>query len=116
VTNGNVLGFLAAPDREISLLAVSRAILKVRETGQTYKQIAYALGCSAETISGAVAEQNLLSFDAVARLCYFWPDETSAIHELWGRAKPELTADDHSAAIQYHAAALTRMAEEALPA
>jgi hypothetical protein len=110
MTNGNVLGFLAAPSREISLFGISRAILRVRETGANYKEIAKALECSADTISGAVAEQNLLSFDAVARLCYFWPAETQVIQELWGRAEGVLTADDHAQAIARHTAALAKLA------
>ena len=114
MTDGNVLGFLSAPDRNMSLRAVALALLKVRALdGMTCAKIAHALECSVDTIQAASNEQTLLSFDTIARLAYFFPDQCSPIHELWNRARVALTADDHRAAIEQHTAALCRMVGEA---
>ena len=43
MTGGNVLAFLAAPGREVSLHAISLALLRIRTTGLTYREIAKAL-------------------------------------------------------------------------
>jgi DNA-binding XRE family transcriptional regulator len=110
MTDGNVLGFLCAPDRSMSLRAVSLALLKVRALdGMTCEKIASVLDCSADTVRAASNEDTLLSFDTIARLAYFFPDQCSPIHELWNRARVDLTAEDHSAAIENHTAALLKM-------
>lgn len=84
MTNGNVLGFLAAPDRETSLRAVSMALLKVRSIdGMTCEKLGKLLECSADTVRNASNEETLLSFDHVARLCYLFPDESAPIRQLW---------------------------------
>ena len=106
----NVSGILLAPNRETSLFAISRAMLKIRETGTTFKDIAKVLECSADTISTAVTESHSLTFHDVARLCYFWPDETHFIKELWTRADSDLGPEDHAAAIARHTAALAKLA------
>ena len=113
MTGGNVLGFLFAPDREISLRAVSLALLKVRALdGMTCATVGQALGCSADTIRAASNEETLLSFDAIARLVFLFPDQAAPIHDLWNREPSGLTADDHRAAIEHHTAELLRMARE----
>ena len=92
MTNGNVLGFLSAPCREISLRAISLALLKVRSIdGMTCEKLGKTLECSADTIRNASNEETMLSFDAVARLLYFFPDETGPIRELWGCAEERPT-------------------------
>ena len=108
MTIGNVLGFLAAPDREVSLRAVSLSVLKIRTTGLTYKEIAKAIEVSADTVAGAANEESLLSFDAVARLCYFWPEETAPIQELFGPAPQEPTLGDRLVRIERELAAIRR--------
>ncbi len=79
----NVFGFLAAPSRESSMRAISMALLKVRALdGMTCESIGKLLDCSADTIRNATNEETLLSFDAIARLCYFFPDEAKPVREL----------------------------------
>lgn len=113
MTGGSVLGFLFAPDRESSLRAVSLALLKVRALdGMTCAKVGQALECSADTIRAASNEETLLSFDAIARLVFLFPDQAAPIHDLWNRERPALTAEDHRAAIERHTDALIRMARE----
>jgi hypothetical protein len=113
MTGGNVLGFLFAPDREISLRAVSLALLKVRSLdGMTCAKVGQALGCSADTIRAASNEETLLSFDAIARLVFLFPDQAAPIHDLWNRERVALTADEHKAAIEHHTAELLRLTRE----
>lgn len=75
----HVLGFLAAPDRQMSLRAVSLALLKVRAIdGMTCAKLGEALACSVDTIRAASNEETLLSFDGIARLLYtFSPNSPS---------------------------------------
>ena len=83
MTNGNVFGFLCAPDRECSLRAISLALLKVRALpDMTCEKLGKALDCSADTIRNASNEETLLAFDSVSRLCYFWPDQSAPIRAL----------------------------------
>lgn len=111
MTNGNVLGFLAAPDREDSLRAVSLALLRVLSNPEnTRKKVAKALECSTDTIAGAIAEESLLSFDSIARLGYFFPDEFALVAELWGRATDEPTVEDRVARIERELDAIRREA------
>jgi hypothetical protein len=114
MTNGQVLGFLAAPDRQVSLRAISLALLKVRALdGMTCEKIGNALACSADTIRAASNEETLLSFDTAKRLEYFFPDQCGPIRELTDHAAEEMTAADHRAAIEYHAGQLARLAGDA---
>lgn len=114
MNNGNVLGFLAAPDREMSLRAISLALLKVRALdGMTCEKIANVLACSIDTVRAASNEETLLSFDTAKRLEYFFPEQCGPIRELADRANVDLTAEDHEAAIAHHAAALTKIARTA---
>jgi hypothetical protein len=113
MTGPNVLGFMFAPDRTTSLRAVSLALLKVRAIeGMTCDKLGHALGCCADTVHAASDEKTLMSFDTIARLMHFFPDQCAPIHALWGRDRAELTADDHKAAIEHHAAALARLVRE----
>ena len=96
----HVFGFLAAPDREATLFAISKALLTVRHSGVTYKDIAKALGVSDDTIANAVAESCLLSTDTVLRLCYFFPDHTGAIRDLILPPAQPQTRDDKITSIQ----------------
>jgi hypothetical protein len=113
MTGGSVLGFLFAPDRGSSLRAVSLALLKVRAIdGMTCAKVGQALECSADTIRAASNEETLLSFDAIARLVFLFPDQAQPIHELWNREPSALTAEEHKAAIEHHTAELLRMTRE----
>lgn len=110
MTNGHVLGFLSAPDRQTSLRAISLALLKVRSLdGMTCEKLGKVIECSADTVRAASNEETLLSFDTVKRLQYFFPDQCEPIRELTDHAVKEMTAADHEAAIAFHTAALVRM-------
>jgi len=104
----NVLGFLSAPDREDSLKAVSLAILRIRSRGMTFKEIAKALDCSVDCLANAVAEKNLLSFDAVARLGHFWPEDFAVIAQLWGRGTEAPSLHERVARVQHELNAIQR--------
>lgn len=109
MTNGHVLGFLGAPDRELSLRAVSLALLKVRAIdGMTCAKAGEALKCSADTIRAASNEETMLSFDSVARLLYFFPDESAPIRQLWERAETTLTVAERCARIERDLDAIRR--------
>lgn len=81
----SVLSILAAPCRETSLKAISLALLRVRANneGATWDSIATALDCSPDTVKAARDEKSLLSFDSIARLGYFFPDEFTVVKALW---------------------------------
>ncbi len=109
MTGENVLGYLAAPDRESSLLAISLAILRVRANHRlSYKELAKMLGCSADTVEGAANEKSMLTFDSIARLGYFFPDEFEVVCELWGRGVQQLTVADRVERIERELAAIRR--------
>ena len=110
MTRPNVLGFLAAPDRETTLHAVAIAFGKVRQSGVTYKEMAKVLECCDDTIANAVSEKSLLSFDVVARLCYFWPDHCAAIMQLWAPGVAEPSTADRLDRIEREVLALRRVA------
>jgi plasmid maintenance system antidote protein VapI len=110
MTGGSVPHYLFAPDRDISLRAVSRALLKVRAlSGMTIPKVAEALGCSADTVKDASNEFTLLTFDKIARLVYLFPEQCEPIFELWNREPTALTAEEHRAAIEHHTAELVRL-------
>ncbi|MDE2434708.1 MAG: hypothetical protein KGM49_00475 [Sphingomonadales bacterium] len=114
MTNGHVLGFLAAPDRETSLRAIALALLKVRALdGMNCEKIAQTLACSADTVRAASNEETLLSFDTAQRLEYFFPEQCGTIRELRDHLESQMSAADHRAAIEFHAAALAKIAEAA---
>lgn len=111
MTNGNFLGFLAAPDREITLRAISLALLKIRALdGMTCEKLGNAVGCSADTVRTASNEESLLSFDCIARLLYLFPDESGPIRELWGRAEDAPTVSDRLERIERELDAIRREA------
>lgn len=112
MTNGHVLGFLGAPDRQTSLRAISLALLKVRSLdGMTCEKLGKVLECSADTIRAASNEETLLSYDTAKRLEYFFPEQCGPIRELTEHLGGDLTADDHRAAIEHHARMLAKLAE-----
>lgn len=114
MTSGHVLGFLAAPDRQTSLRAISLVLLKIRALdGMTCEKIGHVLGCSVDTVRAASNEETLLSYDTAKRLEYYFPDQCGPIRELTDHLSEELSAADHRAAIEYHTAALLRMIEVA---
>ena len=106
MTNGHVLGFMGAPDRQTSLRAIALALLKVRALdGMTCEKIGNALACSADTVRAASNEETLLSFDTAKRLEYFFPDQCGPIRELTDHVAEELSAADHRPASLTSAAA-----------
>tara|TARA_R110000868_G_scaffold410473_1_gene698586 strand:+ start:139 stop:474 length:336 start_codon:yes stop_codon:yes gene_type:complete len=110
MTRPNVLAYLAAPDRECSLRAVSLAVVKVRATGATYKEIAQAIDCCADTVAAAANETTLIGADAIFRLCYFWPAETESIRSLLIPVSEAPTMDDRIARIERELAAIRQEA------
>lgn len=113
MTGGSVPHYLFAPDRSMSLLAIARALLKVRTLdGMTLAKVGEALGCSGDTVADASNELTLLSFDKVARLVFLFPDQCGPIFDLWNREPSAKSAEEHRAAIEHHTAALARMATE----
>ena len=111
MTSGNVLGFLAAPDRETSLHAISLVLLKIRATpGMTCEKLGKTLDCSADTVRAASNEETLLSFDTVGRLLYFFPEHCGPIHELWSGAVETPTIADRLERIERELDALRREA------
>ena len=111
MTNGNVLGFLAVPDREDSLRAISLALLKVRAIDtMTCPKLGKLLGCCADTIAKASNEESLLSFDNVARLCFLFPEESRPIRELWERAEDAPSIPDRLERIERELDAIRREA------
>lgn len=111
MTDGQVLGFLAAPDRQMCLHAISKVLLKVRSLdGMTCDKLGKTLECSADSIRHASNEESMLSFDCIARLCYFFPEQCAPVFELWGRAAPALTVADRVDRIERELAAIRREA------
>lgn len=101
MTNGNVLGFLSAPTREVSLRAISLTLLKVRAIeGMTCEKLGKLLECSADTIRNASNEEAMLCFVAIARLLDLFPDESAPIRQLWERGAQAPTADERIARIE----------------
>lgn len=96
----NVFGFLAAPTREATLFAISKALLSIRQTGVTYKDIARALDVSDDTVANAVAENSLLSTDAVLRLCYCFGDHAAPVRDLILAPSEPKTRDEVIVSIQ----------------
>lgn len=83
-TRPNVLGIFAAPSRDDTLKAISKALLRIRsEQGLTCEKIGKALGVSSDTIENATNEKSLLGFEAIALLGFYFPDEFRVIEELW---------------------------------
>lgn len=111
MTNHNVLGFLAVPDREDAVRAISLALLKARSIPEmTCLKLGKLLDCSADTIGTASNEESLLSFDSVARLCYLFPDESKPIRDLWDRAEDAPTVAERLARIERELDAIRREA------
>jgi hypothetical protein len=110
MTGGEVSGFLFAPDREDCLRAISRSLLAVLAIkGVCRKRLARKIHCSKDTIDVGVGEKHLISFETIAALMHEFPGECAPIWALWGRQRPEPTAEDHRAAIEHHTAELVRL-------
>lgn len=99
-----------APEREDCLRAISVALLKVRSLeGVTCEKLAKVLGCSVDTVRAASNEENLLSFEHIATLCHYFPDEAAPIVTiLTGAAQKPLTAAERMDRIGHDLAALRR--------
>lgn len=98
------------PDREDCLRAISVALLKVRALeGVTCEKLAKVLGCSMDTVRAASNEDNLLSFEHIATLCHYFPDEAAPIVALLTGAPPKpLTASERIDRIGNDLAALRK--------
>jgi len=107
----NVFAFLAAPSRDASLFAVAKVVLAVRGLGLTYKEIAKAIDVSPDTIEGAAAEKSLLSFDAVARLCYLFPGEAAPLFDLMRPTREQPTTAERIERIERELSAIRKEAE-----
>ena len=107
----NVLGIFPPPDRDACLHAISRALLRIRsERGLHCAEIAKLADCSADTIENATNEKSLLSFDAVARLGFYFPEEFGVVEALWQcRASQDVTVSEKFDAIHV---ALERLRKE----
>lgn len=81
-----VSGLFPPPDRETSLKAISRALLRIRSNGWSATALGEELGCSADTIEAASNERSLLRFDCIALLAFKFPEEFSFIEQLWSGA------------------------------
>jgi transcriptional regulator with XRE-family HTH domain len=104
-----VSGLFPPPNRETSLHAISRALLRLRANGWSMAELAKLLDCSADTIENASNERTLLNFESVARLGYHFPDEFNLIETLWTcRAVSPPTQSERLATIRKHLDALER--------
>jgi hypothetical protein len=102
--------FLAAPDKDSCLFAISKAILSVRGSGVTFKKIAQTLNVTDPTVANAVAEHHLLHVDAVLRLCYFFGPHCGPIRKLILAPVAAPTLDDRIEHIERELAAIRREA------
>ena len=111
MTAANVLPFLLAADRNICLRAISLTLLKVRAIdGITCEKLGSVLECSADTIRNATNEETLLSFDAIVRLCQFFPDQSAPVLQLFSVTADTPTVDDRIERIERELAAIRREA------
>lgn len=108
----NVLPLRDVPRQKSALCAISKIVRDLKaEHGLTNVELAEEIGVSAETISNAENENNLLNLVTFLRIWYeFGEDAVRPILNLAERQyafEPE-TADDHIAAIRKHLDALER--------
>jgi hypothetical protein len=107
----NVLPFLLAADRNICQRAISLTLLKVRAIeGVTCEKLGGWLECSADTIRNATNEETLMSFDAIVRLCQFFPDQSAPILELFAITADNPTVGDRLERIERELDAIRREA------
>ena len=101
---------LLAPDKEDCLLAISKAVLKLRsERNFSREKLAKALACGVDAINTASNEKNLLSFDSIALLCHHFPDEAAPIIAiLTGGASQEPTVAERLDRIERDMAAVRK--------
>ena len=106
---GQVLPMFAAPTRENTLSAISRALLRIRSNGWCCEQLGKRLECSADTIKHATNEESLLNFHSIALLAFNFPDEFQMIETLWSyRATETVTPLDRLERIEREASAIRR--------
>lgn len=84
----SVLPFLCEPEREDTLRAVSLALLKIRASGATCKEIARKIGCHFDTVEAASNERSLLALDTAARLAFHYPETRPYLAGLWELGTP----------------------------
>lgn len=105
-----VLPIFGEPDRETSLRAISRALLKVcSDRGIKPKRLAEQLGCSRDTINQAIDGEHMIGFETIARFGYHFPEEFKIVAQLWDCAVSTTpTVDDRIKVIEGHLDAIRR--------
>jgi hypothetical protein len=108
----HVPGLFPAPCRDITLNAISRAILRIRSNGVKAKDLAKKLDVSTDILTSAAAEESMLNFTAIARMAFFYPDEwASLVEPLWTCIPPEpVTLADRLDRIDREVVAMRRVA------
>lgn len=102
---------LFPPTKEVCLKAIGIAMAKVRARGVSREQLADALGCSVDVISAATNEENLASFDTIARLCYYFPEECAELRAMLTGTPVEIpTVKDRLERIERELDAIRRVA------
>ena len=105
-----VLPLMPPPEREDALSAVGRAIGAAQRAGWTMKALARIVGCDADTIERAAKGQNLMCFDAIARIAFHVPQTRPFIIGLWdmGALSEPTTLQDRAARMAKEIAAIQR--------
>ena len=102
---------LLAPDKEDCLRVISKAVLQIRnERNFSREKLGKAIGCGKDAIGTATNEESLLSFDSIALLCHYFPDEAAPILRLLGCAHEDPTPTDRIKRIERELEALKRSA------
>lgn len=104
----NVLGFVAPPGRDLARFATSKAILAIHASGGQFKDIAAKVGVTADAVGMWVAESSTAKFDAVARICYFWPEQSEPIRNVLMPAPSTPTTADRIDRIERELNAIRR--------
>ena len=95
MTEPLVPGLFPPPCREMTLNAISRALLRIRSNGVSTKKLMEAIDASADAIASSIAEESLLNFNSIARIGFHFPEEYKMIEALWtcSTPAPVTTAD-----------------------
>lgn len=107
----SVLGIFAEPDTDLCRNVIARALLRIHANhdDMTWKKLAKRLDVHPNTLAAAVKGESLLSFDAIARIGYHYPDEFELIETLWlASVRMPVTTDDRLDAMQRELDALRR--------
>lgn len=85
-----VIGLFPPPDQDDCIEAISVALVKIRANrGLTCKDIGKYIDRCDESVRQAMAgTAGLLSFDAIARLGYYFAEEFTEVESLWLRSAP----------------------------